>query len=371
MQFFQLPALHFGAGAVRELAGELSRLNVDNPLLLTDRGVVASGTFERASAVLGTSRGVVFDAIPENPTFAGVDAAFSRFCEAECDGVVAIGGGSVIDSAKIVAVLARQGGTAADYVGFSERIGPRVAPLIVIPTTAGTGSEASPDAGVHPDSTSLSSGVTSRHVVPKVAICDPMMTLTLPTRLTAATGLDALTHCIEGFLAEPASPVIDAMALDGIGRACRYLRAAVADGGDIIARQNVMMAAFEGGAAIGKGLGPGHAIAISCGDQGLHHGVLSAIGVLATVRFQTIHVPDKIGAVARAMDLPGAADVEGGLRVLMRGVGLPLTLHEAGYQIRNMKALARQCEASPFNRASRYAPSAADFEEMLASVASS
>lgn len=171
--------------------------------------------------------------------------------------------------------------------------------------------------------------------------------------------------------AEPASPVIDAVALDGIRRACRYLRAAVADGSDIVARQNMMTAAFEGVAAIGKGLGLGHAIAISCGDQVLHHGVLSAIGVLATIRFQTIHVPDKIRAVAQAMDLPAAADVEGGLRILMRDVGLPLTLHEAGYHIRNMKALARQCEASPFNRTSPYAPSATDFEEMLASVASS
>lgn len=369
VQFFQLPALYFGVGAVRELTGELNRLNVSNPLLLTDKGIVSSGTFERATTALGMSRGVVFDGIPENPTFAGVDAAFTHFCEEECDGVVAVGGGSVIDSAKILSVLARQGGTAADYVGFSDRIGPRVAPLIVIPTTAGTGSEASPDAGVHPNSTSPSLGVTSRHIVPRVAICDPEMTLTLPNRLTAATGLDALTHCIEGFLAEPASPAIDAMALDGIRRICRSVRAAVADGSDIVARQNMMIAAFEGGAAIGKGLGPGHAIAINCGDQGVHHGVLSAIGVLAIIGLQVKHVPEKMEAVAQAMDLPRAADVEAGLRSVMRDAGLPLTLREAGYKVRSIEQLARQCEASPFNLRTLFAPSAADFEEMLASIA--
>lgn len=368
-QFLQLPVAHLGAGALEKLCDELGRLEIRKPLFVTDRGIVACGGFDRVRAALGHDlAGVVFDETPENPTFMGVDRAFAHYLAGGCDGVVAVGGGSVIDSAKIVAVLGGHGGRAADFVGFSDRITRAVVPLIVVPTTAGTGSEASPDAGVHPDPTSRSSGVTSRYVIPKVAICDPVMTLTLPPRLTAGTGLDALSHCIEGFLAVPQSPLIEAMALDGIRRICRSLPAAMRKGDDLEARQEVMTAAFEGGVAIGKGLGPGHAIAISCGDQGLHHGVLSALGVLASLPLLGTHVPEKIAALATAMDLGGDAPVVSALRRLMQDCGLPLTLREAGYEVRDMNALAQACAASHFNCTSPYRPTQQDFEAMLSSI---
>jgi alcohol dehydrogenase class IV len=368
-QFLQLPVAHLGAGALAKLGEELGRLKMANPLFVTDRGIVACGGFDRVRTALGEGfSGALFDEIPENPTFDGVDHALAHYRTRRCDGVVAIGGGSVIDSAKIVAVLAGQGGCAADIVGFSERIIDTVAPLIVVPTTAGTGSEASPDAGIHPDAATRSSGVTSRYVIPKVAICDPHMTLTLPPRLTAGTGLDALSHCIEGFLAVPESPLIEALALDGIRRVCRFLRVAARQGDDVAARTNVMIAAFEGGVAIGKGLGPAHAIAISCGDQGLHHGLLSALGVLASLPLSRRHAPAKLDAIAGAMDLQSASEIEPMLRRLMQDLGLPLTLREAGYRVGHMAELAQACATSHFNLTSPYRPTERDFGQMLSMI---
>jgi alcohol dehydrogenase class IV len=367
--FLQLPALHFGLGALARLPEELGALGVRNPLFVTDQGIVHCGGFDRVKAAMGDGvDACIHGDIPENPTYEGVDLAYAAYRRHSCDGVVAVGGGSVIDSAKIVAVLGGHGGLAADIVGFSERITPAVVPLVVIPTTAGTGSEVSPDAGVHPDAKSRSAGVTSRHVIPKVAICDPVMTVTLPSRLTASTGLDALSHCIEGYLAVPSSPPIDAMALDGISRVFRYLPAVMKRGDDLDARGHVMLAAFEGGAAIAKGLGPGHAIAISCGDQGLHHGVLSALGILASLPVMQAKVPEKVRALATAIETSESADVVGAVRGLMRRLGLPVSMREAGYRLNDMNELARACAASHFNFTSPYRPSEREFAEMLSSI---
>jgi 4-hydroxybutyrate dehydrogenase len=242
------------------------------------------------------------------------------------------------------------------------------APLIVIPTTAGTGSEASPDAGIHPDARTISSGITSRYVIPRVAICDPETTMSMPPRLTAATGLDALSHCIEGFLSKSFCPPADAMALDGIRRVFRYLPLATADGTNFEARMQMMIAAFEGGVAISKGLGPAHAIAISCGDQGLHHGMLSAIGVVASLPLMETQLPERVRALAEAMSLsPGQSAVDG-VKALMARVGLPTSLSGAGYTTGDIDALAGEAAGSHFNLTSPYAPTKEEFAQIIEAV---
>ena len=153
-----LPRLHLAPGARRLLPGVLAELGVARPLLLSDQGLVRCGAVARARDALGGIDAVFFGDVPENPTFDGVDRGAALYRREGCDGVIALGGGSVIDTAKLVAVLGGHAGNAADYVGFSERVTAAVAPLVVLPTTAGTGSEASPDAGVHPDARSVSSG---------------------------------------------------------------------------------------------------------------------------------------------------------------------------------------------------------------------
>jgi alcohol dehydrogenase class IV len=363
----QMPRLVFGPGASRLLSAELAALGAQRPLLITDRGLIACGVFERVTSSLA-EQPLVYADVPENPTFDGVDQAAALHRERHCDVVVAIGGGSVIDTAKMVAVLAGHVGSAADYVGYSEKITAATTPLIVLPTTAGTGSEASPDAGIHPAPNTRSSGVTSRHVIPKVAICDPDLTMTMPPRLTACTALDALSHCVEGYLAKGDSPLIDAMALDGVRRVWQSIEAATVDGQDRDARAQLMLGAFSGGVAIGKGLGPAHAIAITVGDQSLHHGMLSGLGVVATIALMHRQVPDRVNDVAAAMGLSGGEKIELSLRRLFEKLQLPASLRDLGYRLGDLHELARAAAVSHFNLTSRYCPGEAEFARMLQSI---
>ena len=359
-----LPRLVFGPGALSALRDELSALGVRRPLLLSDRGL------ERAGAVASALRALPDGAVqhldtPENPTAAGADAAWAAYREAGCDGVVALGGGSVIDTAKMVAGLAGSGlKRAAELIGHPDRLGASVAPLVAIPTTVGTGSESSPVAALHFEPGGPAVGTRSPLLVPRVAICDPELVRTLPRRLVAATGLDALSHCLEGFFAEPPNPVIDALALDGIARVFADLRAALEPQGDA-ARASLMAAAFAGGAAIHKGLGPAHAIALACGDQDLHHGTLIAAALPPTLDLVARHCPAKADRIAAALGLKHGGEIGAAVRALLADLGLPATYREAGYVAGPIDALVAAVAASPFNRTSAYVPTATEYEAVV------
>ena len=363
-----LPKLLLDHGAITALPGELIALGILRPLLITDTGLRSCGTVARVCDV-ASSLADIFDGVTENPLYSDCDWAADRYRRAGCDGIVALGGGSVIDAAKLTAVLAGHGGCAIDYAGNMGSVDRRVVPLVAVPTTAGTGSEATPNAGVHRNASSAPTDFSSPHILPRLAICDPAMTSTLPPSLTAATGIDALTHCIEGYLAATVSPIVDAVALDGIARVCRHLDAARRDGHDQDARWHMMMAAFQGGVAIQKGLGPAHAIAISCGDQGVHHGKLSAIGLLASLDILADRFASKLKDVAAAMELRPGQAVKAGLAGLMQRLELPTTLAAAGYAILNLDELASHANASFFNATSSCHPSTEEYKSMIRSVA--
>lgn len=361
-----LPRLIWGAGALSSLPGELTLLGVRRPLLLSDRGLERAGAVANATCVLPPGTVQYLD-VPENPTLAGADAAFAAYRDGGCDGVVALGGGSVLDTAKFVAALAGGGpASAADMQGRPERIGTHVAPLVAIPTTVGTGSESSPVAALHDRAGSHAVGTRSPHLVPKVAICDPDLARTLPRQLIAATGIDALSHCLEGFFSEPANPIVDALALDGLARAFGAIIAAVA--GDDAARGSLMAAAFAGGAAIHKGLGPAHAMALACGDQDVHHGMLVAAALPHTVALVAPHAPAKADRAAAALGLSSGAEIPMALRALNGALGLPTSYREAGYRSETIDALVDSMAASPFNRASPYKPVAADYRNILGTL---
>ena len=353
---FRLPRTIFDFEAVDALAGELRAAGKRHPLVVTDAGVEAAGLLARVERGLASGRFTTFATVTPNPTFHDVDAAFAAYRDDGCDCVVALGGGSVIDTAKVVAVLATHGGAASDYVGHSERVAAPIAFLVCIPTTAGTGSESSPDAGIHPDATTASSGIGNWRIVPDLTILDPALTVSLPPRLTAATGLDALSHCIEGYLATPVSPFADALALDGMTRVVDHLERATRDGADREARWNMMAAAYAGGAAISKGLGPAHAIAIACGDQGFHHGMLSAIGLIGTLALARAHRPERCRAIALAMRLPADADLSDAVNALCLRLDLPNSLHALGYRCGDIDRLADRAAQSHFNLTSAYRP---------------
>ncbi|MEY2925767.1 MAG: hypothetical protein RL367_244 [Pseudomonadota bacterium] len=361
-----LPRLVFGEGSISQLAGELLLLGVKRPLLISDRGLEMAGIValvQRAAPVLAA----VFLDVPENPTAAGADAAMASYRAASCDGIVAMGGGSVLDTAKLVSALADLEGGAAQLIGKPERI-LGVAPLIAIPTTVGTGSESSPVAALHIDVSSLPVGTRSPLLVPRVAICDPALARSLPRHLIAATGIDALSHCIEGFFAEPENPVIDALALDGAARVIASIHAALEPHGDA-ARASLMAAAFAGGAAIHKGVGPAHAVALTCGDQDVHHGTLVGIALPHTTRLLASNLPEKAGRLAAAMGLGDGDQIADTLAALIRSLGLPMTLGAARYRINDPASLVLALVASPVNRVCPYVPTVEDYRAIVEEIA--
>ncbi len=363
-----LPRTLFGAGAIGALRAELAALGVARPLLVTDQGLVATGLVGRAIAAWGDAGTlVVFDAVTENPLFSDVDRGAALYAAQGCDGVVALGGGSVIDTAKFIALLATNPGPVARYAGVPGAPHRAGAPLVAVPTTAGTGSEASPSAGIHADAATASVGMSSRHLVPTVAILDPDVTRSLPPRLTAATGIDALSHCIEGYFSRKDQPLGDAIALDGIARVARSLRRAVARGDDADARADMLLAAYAGGVSIGMGLGPAHAIALTCSDQGLHHGVLSGIGLVATLDATAARAPARVAAAAAAFGVPAPQSLARAVAALMHELGLPATLADLGYAGGDLNALAEAAHRSHFNAFAPFHPSVAEYRAMIAS----
>lgn len=359
-----LPRLVFGSGALSRASAELALLGVRRSLLLSDRGLEKAGAVARAEAALPGGTALHLD-VPENPTLAGAEAAHAEYDEQGCDGIVALGGGSVIDTAKFVAALAATPrASASSLLAKPDLIGGGVAPLVAIPTTIGTGSESSPVSALHAHPGDPAIGTRSPMLVPRVAICDPDLARTLPPRLIAATGIDALSHCLEGFFAEPAHPIIDALALDGITKVFANLRAAITSDGEA-ARANIMAAAFAGGVAIHKGLGPAHAIAVTCGDQDLHHGMLVAAALPWTTSLVARHLPAKAGRIAQALGLEAGTDLGEALAGLIQAVGLTKSYRELGYRMTSLEKLMIDIGDSPFNRTSPYVPSQGEYRSIL------
>jgi hypothetical protein len=331
-----LTTIRFGDGVLNELPEDFAALGITRPLIVTDRGVVATGLLERLFAVMppGMPR-IVFDGVPSNPTEAATIAAVERYKGEGCDGLIGFGGGSPIDLAKAVSILATHEGPLARYAaidGGIPLITPALAPVIAIPTTAGTGSEVGRAALMNLED-GRKVGLISPHLIPKRAICEPDLTLGLPPKLTAATGMDALSHCVETFLSPRFNPPADAIALDGAGRIARNLEKAVANGGDREARSELMMGALQGGMCFQKGLGAVHGLSHALGslkEPPLHHGTLNAVLLPPVLRFNVASADDKHGRLALAMGLAADADLAEHFDELNARIGMPRTLGEMG-----------------------------------------
>jgi 4-hydroxybutyrate dehydrogenase len=330
-----LTQIEFGPGVVRLLPAVLQELGVRRPLLVTDRGILAAGLVDRVcagpAAELPWSR---YLDTPANPTEAAVEAATAVFREGDCDGIVAVGGGSPLDLAKGVALMATHAGALSRYAGMAALplIGPQAAPIVAVPTTSGTGSEVGRGALL-----CLRDGskrvVVSPYLLPRRALCDPELTLALPAALTAGTGMDAFAHCIETFLSPKFNPPADAIALDGAARAWRWIERAVAHPGDIEARSQMMIAGIHGGLAFQKGLGAVHALAHPLGaltEPVLHHGTVNGVLLPAVLRFNALHVGDKYQRLCGAFGLPADADLAAAVRALASRIGMPPSLRALG-----------------------------------------
>jgi 4-hydroxybutyrate dehydrogenase len=362
-----LTRIQFDFGALALLPAELGLLGVKRPLLVTDPGIRANPLFEQVREKLPAGH-AVYDRTPANPTERAVLAALKLYREAACDGLVALGGGSAMDLAKGVRLLATHPEPLVQYAfveSGAAKIKPTMPAMVAIPTTAGTGSEVGRGAVIiMRDGRKL--GIGSPHLIPSLALCDPELTLGLPPGLTAGTGMDAIAHCIETFIAPAINPPAEAIALDGLRRATSHIERAVADGHDREARWNMMMAAMEGAMAFQKGLGAVHALSHPLGsleDLKLHHGTLNAIFLPPVLRFNRPSIGDKWERLAAAMGLPSGADVADAVAALNARLGLPTTLRAMGVPEQVMPAMA---EAATYDHCNPTNPRAAAKDDYLA-----
>ena len=329
-------------GAVRLLLEECQRTGMTRPLVVTDAGVRDAGVLQMALDALRGLPYAVFDGTPSNPTEAAVRAAVAVYRREGCDGLVAVGGGSSIDLAKGVAIAASHEGPLATYAtieGGSTKITAAVPPLIAVPTTAGTGSEVARGAIVIVDD-GRKLGFHSWHLMPKAALLDPALTLGLPPLLTAATGMDAIAHCMETFMAHAVNPPADGIALDGLSRGWSHIARATRDGQDRAARWNMMSASMQGAMAFQKGLGCVHSLSHSLGgvNPRLHHGTLNAVFLPAVVRFNaqapSIQAEHRLQRLAQAMGLHGCdaqgSEVAEAIVAMNESLGLPSGLRAMG-----------------------------------------
>jgi len=336
-----LTRIEFGEGEVKRLPEFLKLLNVTRPLICTDKGLVAAGLVARIAGLIdGPS--VVFDGTPANPTEEAVMEASAIYKAEKCDGVIGLGGGSALDLAKAVRLLTGHEPPLAQYTlvaGGVQRIHGRICPMIAIPTTSGTGSEVG-RAAVIITAEGRKLGIISPNMLPSIAICDPELTYGLPAGLTAATGMDAMSHCLETYMASAFNPPADAIAMDGLTRGWRALEKAVANGQDKAARNDMMVCALEGAMAFQKGLGAVHALTHPLGairQLNLHHGTLNAVLMPAVLRFNRSVIGAKWDVLEKFFG--EAPDVA--IAKLNQRIGMPKGLAAMGVTHEMMRHVAR------------------------------
>ena len=367
--------IQFDFGAIALLRQECERVGITKPLIVTDPGVKAAGILQKAVDALGGLPHAVFDQTPSNPTEAAVRAAAEIYQAQSCDGLIAVGGGSAIDCAKGVAIAATHEGPLSHYAtieGGSPRISERVAPLIAIPTTSGTGSEVARGAIIIVDD-HRKLGFHSWHLVPKTAICDPELTYGLPPMLTAATGMDAIAHCMETFMAAAFNPPADGIALDGLTRGWAHIERATRDGSDGEARRQLMSASMQGAMAFQKGLGCVHSLSHSLGgvNPRLHHGTLNAMFIPAVVRFnaaaESVQREDRLNRMAHAMGLKSGSDIPEAIKDMNARLGLPTGLAAMGVERAQFEAIIHGALKDHCHGTNPRLASSDDYEQLLGS----
>ena len=324
----------FDFGALSQLPKVLKANGVNRPFVVTDPGLKANGLLDTLLAALGAPPAGVFTDTPPNPTEYASRAAADAYRGSGADGIIAFGGGSSMDLAKAMGLMVTHEGP-FERLGGSKRgmkFITKIPPLVAVPTTAGTGSEVSPGAVVILDN-GMKETFVSAHLVPVAAVCDPELTLGLPASLTAATGMDAMTHCIEAVLTPVVHPPAEAIGVDGAERIGKWLEVAVRDGSNRDARWHMMMGSYEGALAFAKGLGAVHGLSHALGrihELKLHHGTLNAVILPHSLAMIGNSAEEKFARLRRALGLAPNADLAQYIADLNARIGLPASLSAMG-----------------------------------------
>jgi alcohol dehydrogenase class IV len=341
-----------GPGRISELSAACALAGISRPLIVTDEGLVNAPMIKSALAAVKGS--ALFGAVRGNPASSHVEAGLRAYRAGSHDGVVAFGGGSALDAGKAVAFMSGQTRPLWDFEDIGDwwtRADPSgIAPVVAVPTTAGTGSEVGRASVILNEETHQKKIIFHPKMMPRVVIADAQLTVGLPRAVTAATGIDAFVHCFEAYCAPGFHPLADGVALEGMRLIHRYLPRACADGKDLEARQQMLAAASMGATAFQKGLGGVHAIAHPVGSWfNTHHGLTNAVILPYVMTFNRAAIADKADVIARVLDLPDRG-FDGFLSWVMQlrsDLGIPHSLAEIGVNVGNAAVIGSEAAIDP------------------------
>lgn len=370
----------YGAGALAELPSALVKLGVRRPLVVTDGGLVKTDAFAQLAAVLGVGdqgrTWFVFDGVHPNPVEEDVRQAAAALRDHQCDGVIAIGGGSPLDAGKAARLLARRPGYDLSKF-YEESDWSGLLPLVAIPTTAGTGSEVGRSSVITLDATHRKAVLFNPEMLAKLVVLDPSLTVGLPPHLTAATGADALTHCIESFTCPSFHPMCDGIALEGARLIFDALPKAYRDGKDLTARGHMLVAAAMGAVAFQKDLGVVHSLAHPLSSIcGMHHGLANALCLVASMRLCSARRPGLYRRVGQAagLEVIQLSDAEADrvtiafVESFLAGLGLNKKLSQFGVKPEHLDALVTQAWEDPCHQTNAVPVTVADLRALYLEV---
>ena len=366
-----------GPGSTRDLPKRMETLGVRRPLIVTDAGLLPTNAFASLKSTLGSETDhAVFSGVHPNPLEQDLRDAHAAYLENKCDGVIAFGGGSALDVGKAVRLLIRDPVTDLDAFDYRNELG-RLAPCICIPTTAGTGSEVGRSSVVTLKSTGRKTVFFHPSLLADLVFLDAEMTRDLPQRLTAATGLDALTHCIESFTSPVFHPYCDGIALEGVHLVVNWLPKACADGANLEARTNMLVAAAMGAIAFQKDLGAAHSMAHPLSTVcGVHHGTANALCLPTVMRFNADRKPGiyrRIG-IACGCDVISATDADADtitiafVSKLIADLGIDGGLGAFGVEESKISLLAREAFADGCHLTNPVSVTESDFVNLYKSA---